>query len=315
MKNLKFIFLILGLVIMGLGVFGQQDPQYSMYMFNGMSLNPAYAGSRDALSAVFLLRRQWVGIDGAPDTETFAVHAPSKNERHGFGGSVVFDRLGITRQTFLSANYAFRFPVGPGRLAFGLRGGLTHFQNRWTDIVQANPSSGANPVDPANPGINSAVLLPRFGTGVYYDTERFYFGASVPNMLANTYDLSNAPVQGYQAQQRMHYFFTTGVAIPLGESLDFKPSVLAKYVQNAPLEFDLNASLLIKKAFWVGASYRTGDAILFMAQYVHNNRFSFGYAYDYTISELSNYNSGSHEIMLGLDLGGGRKKIITPRYF
>lgn len=309
MKRLSSIFLTLGLVLLMLPAFGQQDPQYSMYMFNAMAVNPAYAGSRDGLSATFLLRRQWVGIEGAPNTESIAVHAPSRNERHGFGASVTFDRLGITRQSFVSANYAFRFPLGPGRLALGLRGGITQFQNRWSEIQTTDPN------DVANPGINSSVLLPRFGTGVYYDTERFYLGASAPNLLSNTYNLENAPVQGYQAQQRNHYFFTTGVVIPLGESLDFKPSVLAKFVQNAPLEFDLNASLLIKKAFWIGASYRTGDAILFMAQYVHNNRFSIGYAYDYTLTDLSNFNSGSHEIMLGVDLGGGRKKIITPRYF
>lgn len=305
-RNLHGIF-FLGLILAWGSCLGQQDPQYSMYMFNALSVNPAYAGSRDAVSATLLMRRQWMNIEGAPQTESFAAHAPTLNERNSFGGSVVLDRLGVTRQTFVTANYAYRFPLGPGRLAFGLLGGLTHFQNRWSEIRTQVP-------DQANPGVNSRVLLPRAGGGVYYDAKRFYVGASVPNILANTYNLSNAPVQGYQAQQRLHYFFTAGAVIPMGKDLDFKPSLLAKYVQHAPLEFDLNASLFIKQVFWIGVSYRTGDAMVFLAQYVHKNRWSLGYSYDYTVSELSNYNSGSHEIMLGLDLPT-RRKIITPRYF
>lgn len=287
----------------------QQDPQYSQYMFNGMAFNPAYAGSREALSGTFLLRKQWVQIDGAPFTGSLSFHGPSRNQRHGFGVSLVHDRLGITRQNFAALSYAFRFPVGPGTLALGLRGGITSFTNRYSDIVTIDP-------DQINPGTNLSAVLPRFGTGLYYNTERFYIGVSAPNILAGRYyRFKDSFSQQLASNQDVHYFGTVGLAIPLTESLDFRPSVVAKYVANSPLELDLNAALFFNKTIWLGAGYRTGDAVIFMLEYVSRKGMRIGYAYDLTVTELSRVNTGSHEIMLGFDLGLTKTKIITPRYF
>jgi type IX secretion system PorP/SprF family membrane protein len=307
----KNIFLLAVLLAVGCSgsVFGQQDPQYTQYMFNGLAYNPAYAGSRDALSGTFLLRKQWVQLNGAPLTGSLALHGPSRNDRHGFGVSVVHDRLGITRQNFFNGSYAYRFPVGPGKLALGLQGGFTQFQNQYNDIVLINP-------DQVNPGVNLSAALPTFGTGIYYNTERFYLGLSAPNLLAGEYfRYKNQAAQQIASTQKRHYFGTMGVVIPLGQNVEFKPSVVAKYVQNSPFEMDFNASFLFRQRIWLGAGYRTGDALLFMIEYFHTGGLRIGYAYDLTLTQLRTVNTGSHELMLGFDLAPRKTKIITPRYF
>ncbi len=288
---------------------GQQDPQYSQYMFNSLAYNPAYAGSRDALSGTFLLRKQWVQLDGAPFSGTVSLHGPSRNERHGFGIALVHDRLGITRQNFLTGSYAFRFPMGPGRLSLGLRGGIRQFQNRYSDVVTVNP-------DQINPGVNLTAVLPSAGTGIYYNTERFYLGLSVPNFIAGKYfRYKDQGTQELASTQRIHYFGTMGVVIPLGQNVEFKPSVVAKYVANSPFEMDFNANFLFKQRLWLGAGYRTGDALIFMLEYFTPGGLRLGYAYDYTVTRLNQVNTGSHELMLGFDLAPRKTKIITPRYF
>lgn len=303
-----FAFGILMLALTGTA-WGQQDPQYSQYMFNSLAYNPAYAGSRDALSGTFLLRKQWVQLDGAPFTGSVSLHGPSRNERHGFGIALVHDRLGITRQNFLNGSYAFRFPLGPGRLSLGLQGGISQFQNRYSDVITINP-------DQINPGVNLSAVLPSAGTGVYFNTERFYLGLSVPNFIAGKYfRYKDQMAQALASTQRIHYFGTMGVVIPLGENVEFKPSVVAKYVQNTPFEMDFNASFLFKQRLWLGAGYRTGDALIFMLEYFTPGGLRIGYAYDYTLTQLRQVNTGSHEIMLGFDLAPRKTKIITPRYF
>jgi type IX secretion system PorP/SprF family membrane protein len=305
------IFFALTLLTMMVGgqLMGQQDPQYSQYMFNGLAYNPAYAGSREALSGTFLLRKQWVQLAGSPLTGSLALHAPSRNDRHGFGISMVHDRLGITRQNYLYGSYAYRIPLGPGKLALGLQGGLIQFQNRYSDVITINP-------DQINPGVNLSAWLPTAGTGIYFSTEKFYMGLSVPNFIAGKYfRYKNTSTQELASSQKIHYFGTMGVVLPLGENVAFKPSLVAKWVPNSPLEFDFNASFLFKQRLWLGAGYRTGDAMIFMLEYFTPKGLRIGYAYDYTLTQLRTVNTGSHEIMLGFDLAPKKTKIITPRYF
>lgn len=306
----KIFFITLALFVTGLTqhLQAQQDPQYSQYMFNGLLLNPAYAGSRELWSATALGRYQWTGIEGAPRTATLSLNGISANERSGFGFSLTEDRLGITSQTITNLMYAYRMSLGPGTLSLGIQGGINLFQNRWSDAVTVDPDQGV-------PMVNSTALLPLAGTGAYYYGERFYLGFSVPNLIENKYKNPNSVGGDVASRQRRHYFSTAGVVIPIGSSLDFKPSVLMKLTESAPVEFDFNAAILYKNMFWVGASYRTGDALVFMAEYVHNNTFRIGYAYDRTLTELSTVNNGSHELMLGIDFGFAKSRIKTPRYF
>ncbi|MCB9232853.1 MAG: type IX secretion system membrane protein PorP/SprF [Bacteroidia bacterium] len=308
MKTIKRLGIACVLLLMVLPAFGQQDPQYSMYMFNGLALNPAYAGSREAISATFLLRKQWVGIEGAPFTQSLAVHGPSRNERHGFGVQVVNDYLGITHQLWILPSYAYRIPMGAGHLSLGLQAGMLNYQNKWSKVTTGDP-------DNVLPKTDQSLVLPEVGTGIYYNTQRFFAGVSMPNILKNVYKDKSNPAFQIQAQQVRHIFATTGVVIPLTEDVDFRPSVLFKYAEGAPMQFDLNASVMFKKAFWLGASFRTGDAVLMMAEYVHNYRWRVGYAFDYSISKLNQFNRGSHEVMLGFDFGFAKKRVLSPRFF
>lgn len=287
----------------------QQDPEYSMYMFNGLSINPAYAGSREQVSLTALYRHQWAGIDGAPRTLSVNGHAPLLNDRLAVGMSIVNDRIGVTNMTHLNGAYAYRLPTDIGKLSFGIQAGVSHFNSRWSDLV-VNDSD-----DLAFASNSPNMFLPNFGFGVYlYDHNRYYVGISVPQMLNNSL---NEPLQleGTRpvARQFKHYFLTAGYVLPINDFMKFKPSVLFKYVQGAPFQADINASVLFHDALWLGASYRTGDSFVFMIEYYFGQRFRAGYAYDYTITELNNYNSGTHEIMIGYEFSLDKDAYLTPR--
>lgn len=290
------------------GAKAQQDPQYSQYMFNGLLLNPAYAGSRDLVSITALGRYQWAGIQGSPRTASFSIHGPSLNEKSGFGLSLYHDQLGITRQMALNLSYAYRMQVGPGTLALGLQGGLMNHLNKWSEAVTVDNDNGL-------PLQNQSGILPMVGTGIYFNTQRFYAGASIPNFIKNRYKNPNTASADFASRQQRHFFGTIGAVFPITQDVDFKPSLVVKYTENAPIEFDFNASILIREVLWLGASYRTGDAMVFIAQFVFKNQYRLGYAYDYTLTKLGNYNKGSHEVMLGVDLGWNKSRIKTPRYF
>ncbi|TVR78741.1 MAG: type IX secretion system membrane protein PorP/SprF [Chitinophagaceae bacterium] len=308
---LKKSLLILGLVFtyFSFPTFGQQDPQYSMYMFNGMSINPAYAGSREKISLTALYRHQWSGMDGAPRTISFNAHSPLLNDRIGLGLSVVNDRIGVTNTNHINGAYAYRLPTDIGRLSFGIQGGFSHYNSRWSDLVLND--AGDNNFSSNSPNL----FLPNFGFGIYlYDHNRYYVGVSAPQLLNNSLNESLS-LEGTNnvARQFKHYFFTAGYVAKLNEFMKFKPSVLLKYVHGAPLQADFNASLLFYDALWVGASYRTGDSFVFMVEYYFGERFRAGYAYDYTITELNNYTSGSHEIMIGYEFSLDKDAYLTPR--
>lgn len=306
--NIVSLLVLFFQVLPGGTVKGQQDAMYSQYMFNQLAYNPAYAGSREAFSSVFLLRRQWVSLDGSPTTGSFYLHTPSRNLRHGFGFSAIHDRLGITRQNYLSASYAFRIPLMKGTLSLGLRGGITHFSNLFSEL---NPLE----VEPLNPGTDLSMLLPRAGAGIYYSLERFYLGFSAPNILTPTYRFK-APMMGEIAsKQERHFFGTFGFVVPLGENVDLRPSFVAKYVNNSPFQLDMNLGVLFNKVLWVGAGYRTGDAMVGMLEFNTKGGMRVGYAYDYTLSNLSAVSRGSHEIMFGFDLGLKKSNVVSPRFF
>lgn len=287
----------------------QQDPQYSQYMFNPLAYNPAYAGSQGALRGTVLLRRQWMGITDGPATATIAVHSPSGNERHGFGLNFVYDRLGVTTQNFLNLSYAYRVPVGSGFLSLGLQGGLTSYAVRYSEVNPRDP-------DPNKPDLNLSALLPRAGTGVYFQNEKFFAGLSVPNVLAARYfAFKKNLTQELAASQEMHYFLTAGTVLPLGENVKLRPSAIMKLVRNSPTQFDFNLTTFFYDMLGVGVGYRTGDAMIFMLEYRSPRRFRAGYAYDYSLSRIRTVSNGSHELMIGIDLNWGRSQFLSPRYF
>lgn len=313
MRKSYILFLIctLGFAI---GMKAQQDPQYSQYMFNHLSLNPAYAGSWDHLTTTFLFRKQWTGVNGAPNTGSFTLHTPSRNRRHGFGVSFYHDEIGVAKTTSITVPYAFRMDLGGNaRLALGIQGNLTNYNADLSGVRTGSDIEPGVPVDPAFNGNLVNVWLPNAGAGIFFNTKRFYLGASAPRLIegALTEDENIS-----DAKQARHYFFTTGLVLGADNAaVKFKPSILAKYHPAAPMQFDFNAHFLFVDKFWLGASFRTEDAIVFMAEWQISPLFRIGYAYDLTTSELNTYSNGSHEFMLGLDLNFNKKAMISPRYF
>jgi type IX secretion system PorP/SprF family membrane protein len=301
-------------------IFAQQDAQYSMYMFNMLPLNPGYTGSRERLSIVALYRHQWSGIEGAPKTFSLSAHAPLLNDRLGIGGYIASDNIGVTNLVTMSLNYAYRIKFKKGsKLAIGMNVTMNTYRQRLSELSLNDIE------DPSFAGSNNLTAWsPNFGYGLYYYSEKFYAGVSVPHLL-NANLNSSFQFDGTDnnvARQYKHYFASTGVVIGAGEFLKIKPSVMFKYVKNSPSSLDANLGFLLKDALWLGASYRMGwgkasagfgsDAVVGMIEYDFLDNFRIGYAYDFTLSQLNNYTSGSHEIMLGYEFGK-KETYLTPR--
>lgn len=306
LKNVKWALLGLVFLLPEAKLQAQHQAMYSQYMFNTLMINPAYTGSRDVLSLSALYRHQWTGFTGAPRTQTFAAHFPLRNEKNNFGVSFINDRLGVSYNNSFSGYYAFRFPLAGGRLAFGLQGGVALLQDRWSEVVTTQTN------DPSFMANSPTYVVPRIGFGAYYDTRKFYVGFSAPHLV----DFQNPEYSQYvqNSVDYQPYFFAAGFVTKINPYLKLKPSVLIKVITNSPLQADLNANLIIKDALWIGASYRSGDALVGILEYQINPQFRMGYSYDYTLSDLSRYNTGTHEFMLRYEFGY-KIKAMSPRYF
>jgi len=306
MKKRILLFLLILAGFYSLDIEAQQDPMYTQYMYNTLSVNPGYAGSRGALSMTGLVRAQWLGIDGAPQTQTLTVHSPMYNENMGLGLSVINDQVGPVHQTMLFADYAYSIQTTPNaKLAFGLKAGVNIFQ---ADLLALSPNQTN---DPAVYNISNR-LLPNVGVGVYYYSDKGYFGVSAPKLLEH--NLKSGEISA--SKERRHYFVIGGYVFELSPTLKFKPAFLVKAVSGAPLSVDLSGNFFFNDKFGIGAAYRFGDSFSALLQYYITPQFRIGYAYDYTLTELQNYNSGTHEIMLGYDFYFiDKQRIRSPRFF
>ena len=304
-RRFSILFLF---VMLGVGeVFSQQDAMYTQYMFNTLAINPAYAGSRNVVSATALLRSQWTGIDGAPKTQTFTIDAPINEKKVGLGLQIFSDKLGKTSNTGAVATYAYRIRMDRASLSFGLQGSVSQFNTDYNS-VELDPSGLSN--DPAFINNDSRTLL-NFGTGIYYNSDRFYAGLSAPELMSNILPGS----QTGQNKSSLHIFLMSGYVFSLNNTFKLKPSFLFKGAMGAPLEADLNTSLWIKDVLSIGAQYRTNADISGLLEIQATPQIRFGYSYDHSTTGLSSYNSGSHEIMLRYEFGIQRAKVLTPRYF
>jgi type IX secretion system PorP/SprF family membrane protein len=287
----------------------QQDPMYTQYMHNPLTVNPAYAGSNDMMSAVFLAREQWVGFDGAPKSRTLTLSAPISKYNMGAGFAFINDELGPVKQNSFFADVAYHLKVSDrATLAMGIKGGFDMIQ---IDLMNLDLDQGNDVTFAQN---YSEEFILNFGIGLYYYTDRFYFGASIPRMLKNNYDNDgiNTTSLGYKER---HYFVTTGALFDLNDYIKLKPSVLAKVVWNAPLSIDLSANFIFHDKLWLGVGYRFEDSMNFLVHYQVTDQLRVGYAFDLTESELRPYNNGTHELMVAFDFKFNKKKIMTPRYF
>lgn len=303
MKNYIYNLLLL----FGILSYSQQDSQFTQYMYNTINVNPAYAGTRETFSAFVLHRNQWVGLDGAPVTNTASINTNVGDSRFGVGLSFVNDNIGPTQENAISADIAYIIPLsGEYKLSFGIKGTANLYS---LDISKLN----INPLyqnDPEFQNLNGK-LSPNFGTGVYFYSDKFYVGASVPNFNKTKYYNANDVSINTKS---VSYYLLSGYVFDLSQSVKFKPSFLAKVDEGAPFQLDVNANFMFNDKFVVGASYRLDSAVSLLAGFQFSNSWFLGYGYDLETTKLSNYNSGSHEIFLRYEIFKNTR-ISTPRFF
>lgn len=308
-KNI-FKLMFISVALMPSTASAQFEPQFTQYMFNEMFINPAYAGSREQLSSTLVYRNQWVGIDGAPKTQTASINGPMLNQKLGLGLTVMNESIGVTKQFAVYGNYAYRMQVGEGALAMGIQGGFINHQENLSEVITNEENDNEFLFN------TPKVILPNAGFGVYYNTDRFYAGLSVPRTLRNKVegDGTGDVITDFDFST-WHYYMTAGYVFPVSDHIKLKPTVMFKAVEAAPLIGDITINALFKDVFWLGAAVRTKDSFAGMLTVQATPSLRIGYSYDYTTTELNNYNSGTHEINVGYDFSLEKKRIVTPRYF
>jgi type IX secretion system PorP/SprF family membrane protein len=307
-RNLSLVILLMA----GAHSMAQQLPQFTQYMYNTISINPAYAGSRETLSIVGLHRSQWVGLDGAPETQTLSIHSPLRNEKIGLGFSFINDQLGYENFSYLYADFSYTIQTGENtKLAFGAKAGATHYN--------LDPELLNDPSIIEDPFFNdvSNRWSPNIGAGLYWHSNRWYLGLSAPRLLNTDYNKGEGDNQDYAAVERVSYYFTGGAVFDLSQNTKLKPAFLVKATNGAAPSLDLTANFLFYEKFWAGAGYRinnNAESIGGIVDFQVSKQLRIGYAYEYPLSEISNYTSGTHEFLLMFEVFKS-KRIKSPRYF
>lgn len=290
-------------------IVAQQEAQFTQYMDNMLYYNPAYAGSRDALSISALHRQQWVGFDGAPMSTTLSLHTPLSYENIAVGLSVLNDKVGPVNATWINADvsYSLKFKNHNGRLNFGINGGINLLNGDLASLVKTDAGDEALNVRYQND------LKPNLGAGIYYHSDHFFAGVAVPRILDDGKNLSNILNEGYMSQR--HYYAMIGGYFNASRMLKIRPSAMLKITENAPLALDLSMAFIFYDQFWLGANYRLLESAGIFAQYQINKSFKIGYAFEYSTTKLRGHHYGTHELLLGYDLMFKGKSLTTPRYF
>jgi type IX secretion system PorP/SprF family membrane protein len=301
-KSLLIVLLLVSAIS-----YSQQDPQYTQYMYNTLSVNPGYAGSLDHLVINALHRSQWTGLDGAPKTQTLSFNTPLK-KNVGIGMSIINDNLGPSNETYADANFSYTVNTSDyNKLSFGFKAGARFFDVDW--------SKGRHEFsDPLlNENINKVFLT--VGAGMYYYSDNWYVGLAVPNFIKNDYYNSSSTISPIDTE-RLHYYLIGGYVFNLNSNLKFKPAILTKAVSGAPWIADLSANFLINNRITLGAAYRLEDSFSGLAGFQINKNLNIGYAYDKTSSNLKNYNNGTHEFMIRYEFVRVNDVIDkSPRFF
>ncbi|UWY29869.1 type IX secretion system membrane protein PorP/SprF [Flavobacterium sp. TR2] len=303
MKKLILVFMFFSIVSNA-----QQDAQYTQYMYNTIEVNPAYAGSRGALSVFGLYRTQWIGLDGAPETSTFSVNTPLRNSDLGLGVSLVNDKIGPTVENTLSADLSYTIPTSESwKLSFGIKGTANLFN------IDINKLSYEDQDDPQFQNLKNK-FSPNVGAGIYYHSDRAYIGLSVPNFIeTNRYDSDDVAI----FKEKINYYLIAGYVFNLDrlEYIKFKPALMAKMVEGAPLQVDVSGNFMFNDKFVLGLAYRWSASVSAMAGFQVTKGMYIGYGYDHETTQLRKYNSGSHEIFLRFEFFNNYNKMISPRFF
>lgn len=294
-------------------LYSQQDAQYTQYMYNTVSVNPGYAGSRGHISIAALHRSQWVGLDGAPKTQTLNIHSPIGYRGVGAGLSIVNDQIGPTSETYLDLDFSYTIQTSrDARLSFGLKASAHLLDIRFSELNQdiTNPSGP----DPTLQQDIDNRFSPNIGAGVYYHTNKFYAGLSAPRFLETTHFEESSLST---AKEKINFYLISGYVFDLNPFLKFKPTLLTKLVQGAPLQVDVSANFMWSEKFILGAAYRWDAAISGMAGFQISNEFLIGIAYDRETTDLGGavFNDGSFEVVLRYDFIKTKGKVKSPRFF
>lgn len=285
----------------------QQDPQYTQYMYNTTSVNPAYAGSRGNPVITAIGRMQWVGFDGAPNTQNLSYDTPLGYSGLGLGINLMNDEIGPSKEIYLDANLSYTIETGEeGNLAFGLRLGGRLLNIDW--------SKGKANQDELAFKENINKFLPTIGAGIYYHEPQWYVGLSVPNILRKEHYDEDLSTKQITAVERMHFFLIAGYVYDINEDLKFKPAALLKAVSGAPLSLDVSANLLFNEKFRVGLGWRWDDSISALLGFQVSDELLIGYSYDLTTSNYNVTNTGTHEVTLQYQLLRDIK-YRSPRFF
>ncbi|WP_167961614.1 PorP/SprF family type IX secretion system membrane protein [Saonia flava] len=312
-KNILFkkgnLFLgLCAFLLTTISLFAQQDAQYTQYMYNTVSVNPGYAGSRGHLSIAALHRSQWLGLDGAPKTQTLNIHTPVGYRGMGMGLSVVNDAIGPTSETYFDLDFSYTIRTSrEARLSFGFKASAHLLDIRYSELNQFSP-------DPTLQQDIQNRFSPNIGAGVYYHTNKFYAGLSVPRFLETShFDESSLST----AKEQMNFYFITGYVFDLNSYLKFKPTILSKITQGAPLQLDLSANFMLNEKFVLGAAYRWDAAFSGLAGFHATEQLFIGIAYDREVTELGQaiFNDGSFEVIFRYDFIKALNNLKSPRFF
>ena len=302
--------LLMGTLLLGsMQMHAQQTPQYTHYMYNTVNINPAYAGSRGALSAFGLHRSQWVGLEGAPTTNSFSINTPFQNSKLGLGVGFVNDKLGVIEENTVSVDVSYTIDLNKrdSKLSFGVKGSLNMLNVEYSRLNKLHPS------DPMIINDIQNEVSPNVGAGVYWHNQRSYLGLSVPNFLENTrYD--NGTVYS-SMNQKMHFYLIGGHVFDLNPTLKFKPAFILKAVEGAPFQADLTANFLIHDKLTLGAAYRWDAAWSGLVGFQVTEGLMLGYSYDSDVTKLGNYNNGSHELFVRFELFNKYRRVNSPRFY
>jgi type IX secretion system PorP/SprF family membrane protein len=305
-KGLLLIFLLM----LCLKSNAQFDQKFTQYMNNEMFINPAYTGTREYTAITLAYRNQWVGFDGAPKTQTFSIHSPIK-EGWGLGISALNEEIGITHQLKFNGSYAYQIKINrKDKLSFGILGSLVNLRENYTELLlrdQNDINFSAN---------NTNVIAPNAGFGMYYYSRKYFVGLSIPRMIKNSIiSDGSSVVKNSASPKNWHFYLTAGYVKGISNNFKIKPSFMIKEVYGAPVQVEISLQGIVKNFWWIGLSYHTGDAISAITGFHITPPLRVFYSYDYSITKLKSYSSGSHEITISYDISNRSKTITNPRFF
>ena len=308
--NIKMYLLFFFLI--GSTVQAQQDSQFTQYMYNTININPAYAGMRGVMSVFALHRTQWVGLDGAPVTNTASINTPIGGSNVGLGVSIINDRIGPADENNIAVDFSYTIKTSETyKLSFGLKATANLLNIDFTKLNQADLNDYVFDTNVDN------MFSPNIGVGVYLHSNNTYVGLSAPNLLETKHfdRYASTGANSHVAKEKINYYFIAGHVFDLSANLKFKPALLTKMVQGAPLQVDVSGNFLINEKFTAGIAYRWSAAMSAMVGFQVNDSWFIGYGYDMETTKLANYNSGSHEIFLRYELFNKYDKLTCPCFF